>query len=277
MPIETDEQFFRGLSDVLVTTETYFLPAEFKAAILGDDGTENIDIDRYGHSPWADPEVDQGYENSKYKRKPHNIWFYYMRVNTDGALFVREYIHNSDQPISNGQMKQMVRALALNARKPLTEQNPKPTGNNNFTKIEIDRVSYFVILVDEANWEFQKVNGKPVVLFKQTDPDGNPCRPNYSFFKAEAFKSNLGSGDNREALVMVNYLKKNAAGDELSNPPPDQDHKHRWFFDFPQRVRFALPNTTDENGTSVTVETEEPRMTVMIDPGGTNLGPPKDP
>lgn len=277
MPIETDGKLLDRLSIAIASSDTYFSPKGFKSSILGVDSVENSDAEKSGHSPSDDPETNSNYDNAKYKRKPHSIWFYYKRVNTDGSILLREYIVKENSPISNGQMKSKVRDLALNARFPLRDQNPRPTGNNNFTKIEIDRICYFVIFVDEQNWEFQKDSqGNPIVLFKQTDPDNKPCRPNYSFFKAEAFKTNMGGGDIRESLAMVNYLKRNAVGDELIAAPVD-DHKHRWFFDYPQRVRFMLPDTTDDEGNSMSQSSEQSKLTVMIDPGGNNLGPPKDP
>lgn len=276
MPIETDAQLLDRITEKLLDGETYFVPSGENSALFAEGEDDGDDPERSGHSPSDDPETHPKYDNTKYKRKPHNIWFYYKRMNTDGTLLVREYIVYEDQPISNGQMKTKVKKLALNARKSLSQQNPKPTGNNNFTNIEIKRVCYFVIFVDEQNWEFQRDNGKPVVLFKKTDPKGDPCRPNFSFFKADAFKTDMGGGDIRESLVMVNYLKRNAAGDELISAPPE-DQNHRWFFDYPQRVLFLLPDRTDDEGNAIGVSAESPRLTIMIDPGGNNLGPPDPP
>jgi hypothetical protein len=263
MTIETDEQLLARIEEKQ-KANVYFMSAD-----SADD--------RGGHDPNHDPTA-----NPKYQKKPHCIYFFYMRYNSDNRLYVTHYFYDHKAPIAHNELKTHVKRLALNAR-PLSatrqKRDPLPLPDGNFQDIWIKRVAHFVVFMDEVHWEFFQSDGKPKVEFKKTDPNGNACDPNYSFFKAHvldiAMPKDTGGEDNRQALCMLHLMKRNKAGDELQD-----EEVQKWWFDMYKRVSFASADRYDEQG--VAIETNLPphkvrKLTIIADPGGTNLGPPIPP
>jgi hypothetical protein len=223
-----------------------------------------------------------------HQRAPHCIYFYYVRLNTDGKLKVRHYfwpsgdpndVNNPSNPASwpvirndsgapaDENLEDIIRRLALNARPSVkwVDKNPKPLPEENFENIKWRRRSWVVIFVDEAHWsllERQPGNKKPAIVFTSgaTDP---ACTSNETFFDAADFTIRMpirrkpGQEDERTAVAFINHMKKNHAGDDLSTPDK-QDFKFSIFFD----TKYA-------DGPGV--------MKVIFDPGGTNDGTPLQP
>lgn len=192
---------------------------------------------------------------------PKILYFYYVRVNNNGTLYVtfQEYADGPDPnnptpnvPIPYVNMENIVKILASRAR---------PTGGSMGVAVDLgnmvwDHKSYIALFVDEANWRFHKRDdGKAAIVFNVSDT----TEPNVSFFDAEDLEIEMPINDGssttdiRTAIYFVNHMKANTDGDDLQD---DQKFKFDMFFD----VDF----------------TGNPHLstTVIIDPGGTNDGPP---
>jgi hypothetical protein len=223
-----------------------------------------------------------------HQRAPHCIYFYYVRLNTNGKLKVTHYFWPSGDPSDENNppdprdwpviknetgappdqnLRDIVKRLALNARPSVKwpDKDPKPLPETSFKGIIWRRRSWIVIFVDEANWslfERTTVNSRPAIVFTSNATD-QACTSNETFFDADDFSIDMprrrwpGQTDKRTAIAFVNHMKKNHAGDDLSSGEV-QDFKFSIFFN----VKYA-------DGSDI--------MKVIFDPGGTNDGTPLQP
>lgn len=207
---------------------------------------------------------------------PYCMYFYYLRIDQDGMLRVTHYYFNdASDPIKN--LDQLITAIAIFARTQRWDgslgKRPEMLRFANFKHIEYNRISYVVYFLDEANWDFLLDNGKPVVPF-HVKKGSQPCEPNYSFYDANVYPIEMpksATSDTRHALVMTN-LMQNKDGKTLTK----EDGEQHFAFDLLLRVKFANANEYDQNGQPMP-DTDDRRLTVNFDPGGTNLGPPIPP
>lgn len=195
---------------------------------------------------------------------PHVLYFYYMRFNSDGKIHITHQLYTDgpdpsrpvpNAPIPHDRVPDIIKTLALRAR---------PTGGGVFPYADLnnlvwDHKSYVAFFVDEKDWRLhRRSDGKAAVAFNVNASGG----PNLSFFDAkdELFEMPItGSADTdfRSAIYFVNHMKTNAEGDDL----PDEDQ----LFQFDMYFDVTFSGSPDL------------KTTVIIDPGGTNNGPPIDP
>lgn len=200
------------------------------------------------------------------KYSPHSIYFFYMRINENGALNVDHYFYFDGPPddptkwamIPYGMVGDKIKELASNGRP--GNHNPLPLPDHNFENIVFRRKSYVAFFLDEANWSFHKRQaqlGRFAMVFNETKAGDK----NYSFYDAMdlSFLMDNSSGGQsiRTGVVLINHMigkdgKPLPAGDE-------QKFHFDMFFD----VEFATPN--------------QQRLVVVFDPTGTNQGPPEQP
>lgn len=213
---------------------------------------------------------DQRYGNASeypdHQYLPHCMYFFYMRLNDDGALKVDHYFYHRGPPedpsswpkISREEARALVPQLAMKAR-PLADMTPSPLPDHNFENIRLTRKSYVAFFFDEANWAYHRQKDGKFAMAYNRDKAGGA--ENFSFFDAEDIAANLpisrGGADRRTGVVLINHMKSDAAGTDLENQ--GQEFAFDMYFD----VEFADP--TDN------------KLTVIFDPGGTNQGPPETP
>ncbi|HYJ52163.1 MAG TPA: hypothetical protein VEW04_03240 [Allosphingosinicella sp.] len=203
---------------------------------------------------------------------PCSIYFYYIRINTDGKLYVTHYFYPGGDPNDPNNpanpadwpaiprdrlaLENILRDLALNARQ--NGANPPPIGTR-FEDISWRRKSYLAFFIDELNWKLHKLaNGDPCIVFITEPKDGKIGMENHTFFDAMdldvAMPINGGSAtDLRSAVVFIDHMKADDAGNDLG-AGGGQFFQFKMYFD----VAFAGGGTG---------------MTVIFDPGGTNQGP----
>jgi hypothetical protein len=220
-----------------------------------------------------------------FKAVPHMVYFYYVRVDNDGRLRVVHYRYvdgdindpNTWQPIeySEARLKPIVELLAKNARPGAPRpRNPEPDPDENFENIEWNRKSYVAIFIDEANWKFHKFPHQDSAVVFITEPkNGVTGTENHAFFDAMDFEITMpindpnapvAQFDERSAIVFINHMKRDERGTDLGHGLPPGETEEQFFqFKLFLDVAFAT-------GSGVP-------MTVILDPGGTNMGPPVPP
>jgi hypothetical protein len=262
--------------------------AEFLAENQADDKAKAGIVDR---SIYAPKRMTPGYMDV-----PYSVYFYYVRVNSDAQLEVTHYFYpNVDPdddpsdpdnwnpiPHTDAALREIITKLALNAR-PIKRPAPgeqarvryPPIDGYFFETIEWTHKSYVVFFVDEANWKFHQPPNSDPVVFITTGKDGKVGYPNWSFFDAMNFPdiempiTGSTDTDERSAIAFINHLKANDDGrdigeDDQGNPLPVPPPPERQLFQFQMYLKAKFTN-----GTS--------KMTVILDPDGTNLGPPVPP
>jgi len=199
---------------------------------------------------------------------PHIIYFYYLRFNDAGALIADHYeYHDGPSPsqpkpwaaIPYASVPALLNHLASRAR---PGGGGRPDGHD-FKDIIWTHRGYLAFVLDHASWTFHKsADGKAAVVFR---PDKGST-PNHSFFDAvdlnvSVLNHDATKLDSRSAVYLVNHMRSNADGAEIgSTGQPDS----QWFaFDLCFDVPYATGSTE--------------RLTVIMDPGGTNQGPPEQP
>lgn len=239
---------------------------------LGATGSTNNDI----YQPRLDAPEPGGTEPTDwppapFTYRPRCMYFYYVRFDRDGALRVDHYFYphggplddpSQWQPIRDDEIEGIVAKLALNGR-PTTPKNPPKLPDHNFENVVWDRISYIAIFVDEANWKLHKLPGK---ITPQGAIAFNPLkgsRPNSSFFDAKDFEIDMptsrGGGDKRSAICFINHMTIEHIDGSIGSELGESDYIFDVYFD----VAFADP----------TVRT----AAIILDPGGTNMGPAQKP
>jgi len=245
--------------------------AEAQRDLVAATGTDyhTVDEERLGQPGYTDV--------------PCCIYFYYVRINSNGRLFVTHHFFPGGDPNDPGNPAPGTNWQAIardrNLLTPILEmlaQDARPLGAGQFPPIGADfqdiqwrRKSYLAFFIDEASWTLRSTNG---VRFP-TDKDGVPGTPNHSFFDALALpltmpirrpKPGGPYNDERSALVCINHMKADDAGRDIGrgNPPPPLPETQLFHFEMVFDVLF-------ENGTR--------GMTVILDPDGNNVGPPLPP
>lgn len=206
---------------------------------------------------------------------PRCMFFYYVRVNTDGTLEVSHYFYPNGDPEDSRTWKPidhdrdalttLVRNLARNARPGAPQPKNPPQIGKNFEDIAWDRKSYIAIFFDEHNWKFHKFSSggteDPAVVFITEKKNGKTGTANHSFFDAMDLDINMSlfdyePADVRSAIAFINHMKGDEDGNDIG--AEQQFFQFKMFLD----VNFA-------SGAKA--------LTVIIDPDGNNLGPPNPP
>jgi len=206
--------------------------------------------------------------NKKWKKHlqpPYSMYFYYIRINSDGGLVVDHYFY-VDGDINDPKtwneisydktnLTNIVTRLVKNARPSGSQDNPPIlTMERNFQNIKWQHKSCIAIYMDEAKWLFRKkTSGDSAVVFvvKEGVKKGTP---NHSFFDAIdlSIHPDGASGPERSAIVFMNHMKANKDGADLQET---ERFEFKLLFD----VQFASGGDAP--------------MVVILDPGGETQGP----
>jgi hypothetical protein len=209
-----------------------------------------------------DKKLTQEVPVPEYDREPYFIYFYYMKFGAEGCAEISHYEWLNPTPIAHTDVKGHVERLARNAR---AGGATPPQSGARFEHIVWRRISYIVILMDNPNWTLLKrAPGQSCMAFNLTKVETE----NHSFFDAADLDVNVAELGQpailRTAVYLVNHMKKDSDGTELrykeDGVTPDSQ---KFAFD----VIFDVKDCTGGGASSP----------FIIDPGGTNLGPPIPP
>lgn len=197
-----------------------------------------------------------------YHREPYFIYFYYIKFGVDGCVEISHYEWLNPTPIPHNQLQAHVERLARNARDPHGVTPPK--SGARFENIVWERISYIVILMDSPSWTLLKrTPTQSCLAFNLT----KKATPNCSFFDAADLNVDVAEQGHppimRTAVYFVNHMKKDSNGTELRYKP---DGVTRDTQDFAFDVVFAVKDCNGNDSSPF-----------IIDPDGTNMGPPLGP
>ncbi len=224
----------------------------------------------------------------RYRLTPHSMYFYYVRINSDGRLVIDHYHYFDEDETNDNKWKEipyteeglqdLVTELALNARPLLKDatriRKPPLIAKGNFNKTQWKHISYVAIFFDEANWSLRKKapgSGEAAVTFI-VDDGVKKGTPNHSFFDAIDLPITMPirrprqdgpTEDTRSAIVFVNHMKGDDNGRDLGKDAAGNDLSTKEY----QKFEFKM---------ILDVEAEmpdDPPTVVIIDPGGENGGP----
>jgi hypothetical protein len=190
----------------------------------------------------------------------------YSEPNNDIHLwtdFMHEIISSPYPDVPGRSRKSIADVLAFlveNARKPLAQQTHKPTGDP-INRIRFKERSFLAFCFDHEGWDFpvdrmgdEDSTELPAVYFTE----GGQWTKNHSFFDGRTAQLTIASSTvPLPVFYMVNHSKRNDNGDDLQDGEPQH-------IKFNIVVKIPLKGTTE-------------KLTVIFDPGGTNLGPPTPP
>jgi hypothetical protein len=190
------------------------------------------------------------YDPGKVAISPECIYFYYVTLTALKRPVVCVYYYDHKRPFGAGELVESIKALARNAR--LNEDVPPKCGTT-FECINWQRKSYFVMMLDHDDIFLMPDNA---IMF---DVAGGHT-PNHTFFDGDDINIEVqnisGDMDLVPALCCINYMSRNEAGNDLG--PEERQH-------FIYKIYTKSRTRPDFIGQDV------------IDPGGTNLGPPVPP
>lgn len=200
---------------------------------------------------------------------PYVIYFYYIKFENDGKPWVRHYRYQESNPITAGQLGLKVRELAIRVR---AGDTTLEDAGRDFKDIKWKHKSYIVIFMDSPYWKVLRRVSDPnrsAVVFN-TNKGG---KPNHSFFDADDLPINmpattpptLGDTGDRVAVYFINHMKKSDFGDDLG----DHDQHGNPIY---QEEKFSFDVYFD-----VSDGAAGPSTVFIIDPDGTNMGPPLGP
>lgn len=211
-----------------------------------------------------DKRLTAAYPWEPFKDVPYSLYFYYVRLDGDSRLRVDHYFYVDGppedsaewKPIPPGRVAAITVGLAANAR--AGGANP-PSSGSNFQDIVWTRKSHLVILIDEEGWALQRrADGGTAIVFNRR----KGSTPNHSFFDARDLEVGIpngsGGADTRGAIALINHMKRNADGDDLLD-----GEAQSFMFDVYVELSYS--------GAAASA------VTIIIDPDGTNMGPPLGP
>lgn len=203
---------------------------------------------------------------------PHSIFFAYMRFNRDGSFASYNYYYpgEDDQPIDPSSdpnvpnsLGYFVKDMAIYARPSSPNDGRYQYWGRELENVQFpQRYSYCVYFMDDVHWRFlQDSKQRPVITF-HAEKNGKKYHKHGNAFGIPQLVEvdmpifNSSETDQRQAAVMINRMA-NKNGKWLK-----KNERESYMFDLWMRVKYAGSN----NG-----------LTLIIDPGGDNLGPPGPP
>jgi hypothetical protein len=195
-----------------------------------------------------------------FKRLPCHIYFYYLMFGPDGYPEIRQYDYDSPTGIDYEDVPTIMGDLANNARN--NSNNPPPT-HFDFASLKWNRISYIAFVMDSARWVLWKRLSDPSragIVFDPKKQTGVSISDNHSFFDAldvtVPIRNSSGGVDHRSGIYFVNHMKADDAGADLGT----------------SNINFAFEMYFD-----VAMAGSQLPTVFIIDPGGTNMGPPAPP
>lgn len=192
------------------------------------------------------------------------VHFYYLTLGPDGGIKATEYRHSQKNEISSVDLEKIAKDLAIDARNGV---EPHEVG---FKNMSWDNPCYICFMMDAGDWEFHFADeGKTSIDALHLSSRIGGYYANRTFYNGSHYNFNLAApGDapiNRTVLWCENH---HLTGGLENRPRENGDAPENYKLDLIFRVRHDPP-LYDPNG-------QELRETVVVDPGGTNTGPPPD-
>jgi hypothetical protein len=218
-------------------------------AAVNDDGNHDV--------------YDVKLNSPQYDVVPWVIYFYYIAFENNGQPVIKHYFHNEKKEIPLEEIEDKIKSLALRA---IDNDPTLRLIGKSFHEIVWKHKSYIALFMDSAYWKILKRDSdatKSAVVFN-TKKGG---APNNSFFDAKDFTVDIGTdgiSELRSAVYFINHMKKSEFGDDIGYDQNGADvpQEEKYSFDIYFDVR------REENG---------PSTVFIIDPDGTNMGPPQTP
>jgi hypothetical protein len=196
----------------------------------------------------------------EFKKLPHHIYFYYITFGAGGAPEIRQYDYDSSTGIDYGSVPAKISDLANNAR---NNGSSPPPSEFDFAALKWNRVSYIAFVMDSANWVLWKRLSDPQragIVFDPKKQTTVTISDNHSFFDASdltvPIPNGSGGTDLRSGIYFMNHMKADDAGTDLGSTD----------------INFAFDMYFD-----VVMNGSKLPTVFIIDPGGTNMGPPAPP
>lgn len=215
--------------------------------------------------------VDDRGGDKENERRAHAIFFVYMRLNRDGTFAAYQYyFEGNDTPIIESTDPNIPHSLGFYAQDMAKYARPSSTNDGRYEyvgsgleKMQFPpRYSYCIFFMDDIHWKYLADNqGRPVITFHK-EKNGKQYDKHSHAFKILPTLSiempiwGTSDSDTRQAAVMINRMRNK------NNVELKANESENYSFDLWMRVKYANSN----NG-----------VTLIIDPGGTNMGPPKEP
>lgn len=291
MPIETDNEARERLG-----LDLSGKGGEKKLAIrdlgLNGENAEERSCENYTKY-WCGPKFPIGYDQESARGDkriewPHSIFFCYLSLNSNGTLKSSIYVmrwknESESRQIDNGrgegnssEVAYFLRILAIHARsgrggvKSFGATADRPAFEVEFIPGEINgdidflqRYSWCAYFVDVPYWEFLGIgHDKAAIKFHEIKEKTPFHNPKYAFTDSDLYnigmpRDILGHKSPRECAVMINRMH-----DQDNIPRTTESEIEKFSFDLVIRVYFEYSS----NG-----------VTMLIDPGGDNPGPPAPP
>jgi len=208
----------------------------------------------------------------EYSYAPRMIYFYYIAVNDSGSLRVSHYEYHEDDPDypddpvlkwkeiprNRPDLEKICLKLAMNAR---SRASTPPESGRNFKRVRWSHVSYIMAFFDEPHWNLRRKPSDGSCVLFLTRKGSTDFIPNHSFYDALDLEVPFSPTDIRSAVAFINHLKRDDEGTTLGADGVTETQDFQ--FNLMLSVNF-------EDGTSSP-------MDIIIDPGGTNQGPPIEP
>jgi hypothetical protein len=181
---------------------------------------------------------------------PKCLYLYYVSYTRFRVPEVKVYFYDYRAPLSGAALKAAVKGLTENARE---GGDAPPKCGTIFEAVHWQCKSYFALVVDDDEYY---IKDNDSVVFD----DSNGKTPNHTFFDGQkidiSVKTSSGGTEQLSALVCINHMFENDLGQELG----------------PNKRQYFIYNIYVGSRSSHLVRRED-----VIDPGGTNLGPPITP
>ncbi len=226
----------------------------------------------------------------KGKYKAEKLYFYYMKFEESGALkslvFSKDMaFSDNENDIKNDITKQI--DVWLNT---INDPNTNPDANTSVTsypsEIQWNKPCYLTFMLDNEDWKFfyskryrtganglTKVNDS--LHFPENENNGIKYRRNNNHCFRNSFEITT-NGNNKKVLCVENHHTKYSNGKpreyittsngEVRSDPPDH-YKFDLFFRVSTSPKTYIDPQNPSNDT-------EKKITMIIDPTGTNFGPP---
>jgi hypothetical protein len=204
-------------------------------------------------------------------RDAYAVFFIYMRLNSDGTFAAyRYYFEGTNKPIDPSTDPQISNSLGFYAKDMALYARPSTPNDGRYqyhgAGLEDfqfpSRYAYCIFYMDDVNWKYLlDKQGRPVITFNDKKNGKSYHKHPYAFGSPVLLALDMpikgtNDTDERHAAVMINRMRND------KNKELVKGEEETYNFDLWMRVRYAHST----NG-----------LTLVVDPGGTNLGPPKDP
>lgn len=183
-----------------------------------------------------------------------NLHFYYLDVDSTGVISCKELYHQSSNHLTDNDVLREINNWI---------QNTSATAAiMDIENLEWSGPCVIAFAMKPGSWTFFKNANRSAIQF----PDGRAIsgsgtsttyHPNKTFYGSRV----LSLADGKEVLLVNNYhLLPSGAGPRRPGNPPPQPPEDHYKFDLYFRVTVRKPTGNET-------------LTVIVDPGGKNLGP----